>query len=200
MATVTDLTSNSISQVDTTTLSQARDSNVNVYEFGNLILADILPTLILMVSTVSDYLGNLLSATDITESSVSVEDTTVTSLSLEDWSGNSSSVTDLSVGSTVEDSNINVYEFGNLLLAGIFPTILIILKYVLDREGTAVDLTDVQVEAITEQDTTEETVSVTEHTESNSMQYDYNEYTYEDTHINYNGYPCQGVIVDISGS
>jgi hypothetical protein len=64
MATVTDLTGNENSQTDETSVQVGDDSNVNVYEFGNILLAGILPTLSSWLKDITDKIGNQLSATD----------------------------------------------------------------------------------------------------------------------------------------
>jgi hypothetical protein len=64
MATITDLTGSEVSQVDETSVQVGEDSNVNVFEFGNILLAGILPTLSSLLKSISDGIGNQLSATD----------------------------------------------------------------------------------------------------------------------------------------
>lgn len=64
MATVTDLTGSSVSQADLTSVQVGKDSNINVYEFGNLLLAGILPRVSSWLKNLSDRRGAQLSATD----------------------------------------------------------------------------------------------------------------------------------------
>ena len=131
MATVTDLTRSSVSEQDLTSVQIYDDSNINVYEFGNLILADILPTLLWFVGFLSDDLGSLVSEVDDYGST----------LTEEDLYGSSISLIDSSVGIPT-DSNVNVYEFGNLLLADILPTLLWLTNYVSDETGSEVEESD----------------------------------------------------------
>jgi hypothetical protein len=131
VANITDLTGNVITQVDLTSVNIGEDSNINVFEFGNLILADILPTLLWFVGFLSDDLGSLVSEVDDYGSTL-IE---------EDLYGSSVSLIDSSVGIST-DSNINVYEFGNLLLADILPTLLWLTNYVSDETGSEVEESD----------------------------------------------------------
>jgi hypothetical protein len=64
MATVTDLTGNEVTTSENTSVQVGDDSNVNVYEFGNLILADILPTIIWLINYIADLSGSAVSETD----------------------------------------------------------------------------------------------------------------------------------------
>jgi hypothetical protein len=86
MATVTDLTGSSVSVVDSTSVVISEDSNVNVFEFGNLILADILPTL-WFVNYTSDLKGNSSSVVDQHGSSGSVTNSSGSLCSVVDISG-----------------------------------------------------------------------------------------------------------------
>jgi hypothetical protein len=88
-----------------------------------------------------------------------------------------------------DDSNVNVFEFGNLILADIFPTLVWLINYIADLGGTAVSASDTQ--------------------RRNSITYDFGEYTYDQTNVNYEGYPLEltadltgnlNVLVDMSGS
>jgi hypothetical protein len=199
MATTEDLTGNQTLIKDTSSYGPGEDSNVNVYEFGNLILADLLPILIYFIGMVSDMSGSASSATDISESTISETDITEDVLTVTDRSGSSSSMTD-DTFTTYEDSNINVYEFGNLILADLLPTLLAIYGYVLDFQGSVVSATDIQEEAIFEEDLAGVSITQTDLSTDNSIIYDFEEYTYDDVQINYNGYALQGVMVDIAGS
>lgn len=89
-----------------------------------------------------------------------------------------------------EDSNVNVFEFGNLILADILPTILWLINYVSDLGGSSVTETDSLGSSVTESDSTI----------SNSEYYDYSGNTYDDNSLTYEGVHIQGVIIDISGS
>ena len=199
MATVTDLTKNSVSATDNSSTQIPEDSNINVYEFGNLILADLLPTLTGLITLVADYFGDLISATDITGASISEEDTSGSSATIADLSGASGSVTDLNIP-TVEDSNINVYEFGNVLLAGILPTVLEFMGLFFDLQGSSVSASDIAGSTIEESGLSGVSLTTTDRSDSNSVQYDESTYTYEDLAINYDGYLFTGKVLDISGS
>ena len=85
MATVTDLTGNQNSASDSTSVQIYADSNINVFEFGNLILADILPSISWVTIYVKDLIGN----------SSSISDTSGSSSSIADNSGSSSSIIDM---------------------------------------------------------------------------------------------------------
>ena len=87
MATVTDLTGSSMSEQDLTSVQIYEDSNINVYEFGNLILADILPTLSWLKNFMSDSNGSSVSIGDSGGSSISLSDSSGSSVSLIDISG-----------------------------------------------------------------------------------------------------------------
>lgn len=65
MATVTDITGSSVTQVDLTSVQVGKDSNINVYEFGNVLLAGILPTI---SSSMTDQAGSSNSLVDISGS------------------------------------------------------------------------------------------------------------------------------------
>lgn len=199
MATVTDLTKNTVSAVDNSSTQIPEDSNVNVYEFGNLILADILPTLASILNLVADYFGDLISATDVSGASISEEDSSGSSATIADLSGASGSVTDLNIP-TVEDSNVNVYEFGNLILADILPTILELMGYMWDLGGNSVSASDIAGSTIEESGLSGVSLTTTDRSDSNSVQYDDSAYTYEDLIINYDGYLFTGKVLDISGS
>ena len=64
MADITDLTGSEVSQSDETSVQVGEDSNVNVFEFGNILLAGILPTLSSWLKDIADAIGSQLSATD----------------------------------------------------------------------------------------------------------------------------------------
>jgi hypothetical protein len=87
MATVTDQTGSLIEEAENTSVQVGDDSNINVYEFGNLILADILPTLLWLIKYISDLSGNLVSVSDIEKTSNSITDSTGTSMSIVDIVG-----------------------------------------------------------------------------------------------------------------
>jgi hypothetical protein len=67
MATVTDLTGSEVSIIDNTSVVIQEDSNINVYEFGNLILADLLP-FSLPLNYTTDETGSSVSVVDISGS------------------------------------------------------------------------------------------------------------------------------------
>jgi hypothetical protein len=106
-----------------------------------------------------------------------------------DLAGSEITQTDENSVQVGEDSNINVFEFGNLILADLFPSIIAWINYLADLSGIALSLSDEQVDS--------------------SVTYDFNEYTYEQIGVDYEGHPCQfkeevvgslSVIVDMSGS
>jgi len=86
MATVTDLTGSEVTQVDETSTVVGEDSNINVYEFGNVLLAGILPTVSSWLKNIADSLG----------SSGTISDSAGSTTTLTDESGSSSSVVDMS--------------------------------------------------------------------------------------------------------
>jgi hypothetical protein len=175
------------------------DSNINVYEFGNLILADIFPTLVWLLNFVSDILGDLITVTDsngnavdasdLSDSQIDMLDTGGTLVTITDNLGNLVTVCDNGVTLSV-DSNINVFEFANLILADILPSLLWTVNQIMDLMGISVDTSD--------------------KTQDNTITYDCESYTYDDGSINYLGYVSQGYttmtygslssLVDISGS
>ena len=197
MTTITDLYGNKIAEVDLVSLEvveESEDSNINVYEFGNLILADLLPTVVWLINFVSDLDG----------SSVSVDD--------------------LDKMPFTYDFNEYVYDQPSINYEG-FPVELTMdiqeaTVLVSDKGGSTVSdtdwtetvlvLTDFLSSVNSILDTTEATMTIsdwsgnqnttTDATSSNSEKYDFNEYAYETTRINYDGYLIQGVVVDISGS
>lgn len=87
MATVTDITGSSITQVDLTSVQVGKDSNINVYEFGNVLLAGILPTISSWLKNISDFSGSSLSLSDQSGASLSMTDQAGSSNSLVDISG-----------------------------------------------------------------------------------------------------------------
>lgn len=107
-----------------------------------------------------------------------------------DLNGNKITEVDLTSVGIPEDSNVNVFEFGNLILADILPTIIWLINYISDLEGSELSIDDSAGNEIVE----------TEVYISNSEVYDFSDFTYEPTTINYDGYALQGVVVDISGS
>ena len=107
-----------------------------------------------------------------------------------DLTGSQNTADDNKSVQIADDSNINVFEFGNLILADILPTILWLINYIADLEGTALSASDSAGNSVSEDDTSLE----------NSTTYDFDEYTYENYAINYDGYPLQGYIMDMSGS
>ena len=64
MADITDLTGSEVTQSDETSVQVGEDSNINVFEFGNILLAGILPTLSSLLKSIIDGIGSQLSATD----------------------------------------------------------------------------------------------------------------------------------------
>ena len=64
MANVTDLTGSQNTTDKDTSTKLPKDSNINVFEFGNLILADIFPALIALVNYIADLQGSSVNASD----------------------------------------------------------------------------------------------------------------------------------------
>jgi len=87
MATVTDFDGSQNSVSDDISVQFTEDSNINVFEFGNLILADILPSVRWIINQINDFTGNSVSETDYSGSSVLVEDKSGSSSSVVDFSG-----------------------------------------------------------------------------------------------------------------
>jgi hypothetical protein len=176
MATTTDLTKNTVSTTDQTSQDTSgmvhEDSNVNVFEFGNLLLAGLLPTIISVINFLADYDGSLVSASDITESTVSAEDESVATVSLSDSGGETTTGTDYT------ESSQTIEDFSGETLSG----------------------TDVSVSVMTISDTSGSNGTWVDKSVDNSTTYDFADYTYDQVNINYDGYPIQGVVVDIAGS
>ena len=199
MASIIDLTQSSVITVDTSLPAVPKDSNINVYEFGNLILADLLPIVISMLGVVSDLTGLVSSISDISEASVSATDTTEAVQTITDSAGSSVSPIDEAVV-LFDDSNINVYEFGNVLLAGLLPSLLELMSQVADMQGSTISISDQQEAEVLETDVSEVVVVLSDVQSSNSVPYEEVGITYEGSSINYDGYLLPGVMVDISGS
>jgi len=106
-----------------------------------------------------------------------------------DFDGSQNSVVDYNSVGIPEDSNVNVFEFGNLILADVLPSILWAITYVYDFSGSLSTAVDYDGNLL----------SVTDSSLDNSFTYDYND-TYDDTTTNYDGYPLQGFVIDINGS
>lgn len=176
MATITDLTKNSVSAVDQTSQETSgtihEDSNINAFEFGNVLLAGLLPTIIAVINFIADYQGSSVSESDITESTVSAEDESVATMSLSDYGGSTST------GEDYTESTQTIEDFSGGTLSGV----------------------DVSVSVITISDTSGSSGTWVDKSEDNSTTYDFADYTYDQTTINYDGYPIQGVVVDIAGS
>jgi len=77
MATVTDNTSSANTVTKNTSSASTEDSNVNVLAFGELILADILPTILWLINQIADMTGSQLAALDKSGSSVDNDDKTI---------------------------------------------------------------------------------------------------------------------------
>lgn len=107
-----------------------------------------------------------------------------------DLSGSDNSINDNTSARVGADSNVNVFEFGNLILADILPTILWLINMLVDLDGTSVSGADCAGSTLTEVDTYV----------SNVTDYDFDEYDYDNTAINYGGYGLQGSMMDMSGS
>jgi hypothetical protein len=108
-----------------------------------------------------------------------------------DLSGNQNTETDNNNAVSIpEDSNVNVFEFGNLILADILPTILWLINYISDMGGSLLSATDNSGSSVSDEDKTQ----------SNSVLYDESTYIYDSTEINYDGNIIEGSVVDMSGS
>jgi len=64
MATVTDLTGNQNTADDNKSVQVGEDSNINVFEFGNILLAGILPTITSLLKNIFDSFGSEVNETD----------------------------------------------------------------------------------------------------------------------------------------
>ena len=223
MATITDLNGNSIGEADLTRFGLPEDSNINVYEFGNLILADLLPILATLINaavdifgeslTVTDKSGNQLSINDITTSEMADSNVNVyefgnlllagtfsevlwqvldlrgSEVSASDMTGGLSIVTDDGVEFAV-DSNINVYEIGNLILADVYPSLKMVINQVLDLVGTAGTLDD----------TDSSEVTLTDATMDNRISYDTGSIPYDSSDYQYDAVLNFFSVTDLSGS
>ena len=87
MATVTDLYGTENSVGDYASVELPDDSNVNVFEFGNMILADILPSLLWVKDIVIDGIGTSNTATNSYGSIISMVDEVGSQSSIVDMSG-----------------------------------------------------------------------------------------------------------------
>lgn len=176
MSTITDLNGDEITWEDITSSDMTgenyKDSNVNVYEFGNLILADILPTILVVVSVIADYSGILLSATDTTEDSVTITDETISVSSLEDFFGSASESTDIS------GTEMSQEDFGGNLTTGV----------------------DIEVEIMSVAEDSGSNGVWVDNTVDNSIIYDFSSFSYDEPSVTYNGFAPQGTVVDILGS
>lgn len=175
MANITDLTKNQSELGDITFSVDSgggNDSNINVYEFGNLILADILPTIIWLVSIVSDIKGCSISIDDLVGISVTQEDSDGTLMTISDRSGNSV---------TEEDISVLIMSVTDLLSD---------INTILDITGSSLSVLN----------STGELLQVDDRDASSSVMYDEPSYCYTTTLLNYDGYMLQGITMDISGS
>ena len=87
MATITDLTGNQSTVVDNSPVQVGQDSNINVFEFGNLLLAGILPTVTGILKDIKESMGSSISVSDGNGSSVSSTSLSGSSVSIVDISG-----------------------------------------------------------------------------------------------------------------
>lgn len=86
MATITDISGSSVTITDLGSVL-SNDSNINVFEFGCLLLADTFPVIISTASTTTDSAGSSVSESDIAGSSGTVSDIVGSSSSVVDISG-----------------------------------------------------------------------------------------------------------------
>lgn len=175
MAVVTDLYGNKITEVDSSMLTGSEfsdDSNINVFEFANVLLAGILPTLIWIVSTVADLTGDTASTTDTAGSSLSSSDTTGVGLTASDIAGG-----------TVSEEDVTE-----------------IIMSVTDFLSSVNDILGVEGISLSVSEWGGNTVPATEVSLNNSLIYDFGVYAYDNPSINYEGVWVQGTVMDISGS
>ena len=107
-----------------------------------------------------------------------------------DLTGNQDSLTDETSVSNGTDSNINVYEFGNLLLAGLLSAI----------SGWGLGATEVISGSVSESDVAGGSVTESDKTLSNAETYDFSDFTYEQSGVLYDGVRVSGSVTDESGS
>ena len=173
--TVTDLYGNTIAEVDSSMLVGTEfsdDSNINVFEFANVLLAGLLPTFVWIASTLTDLTGDVVLATDTTGSSLTESDSAGISLTADDILGATVSEEDVT---EVVMSITNFFAYANEIL-DIEGTSLTVSEW----SGNLVSSTNVSIE--------------------NSTEYDFASCDYDCSNITYNGMGFQGTVVDISGS
>jgi hypothetical protein len=197
--TITDLHGNKIAEVDSAMLEASEysdDSNINVFEFANVLLAGLLPTFVWVVSALSDLSGDEVSVTDVSlnnsetydsstyeydNSSINYEGVWVEG-TISDLIGISLTVGDIAGGLVSEEDVTEVVMLVTDFLSNV--------NEILDIEGTSLSVSEWGGD----------TISVTEVSLSNSFTYDFSAYTYNNSSITYDGVWVQGTIVDISGS
>lgn len=200
MATVTDLEKNIVSATDLTSQKSSgtvsRDSNINVFELANLLFAGLLPSVLEIILHISDYEGVLVPATDTQSSSLTLSDTTQSNSQTYDFSAY-----------TYDQSSINyeghpaqgdTSDFGGCSSVGTDVSVEAIVQE--DFSGAEVSGVDTEFTVMTISDALGSNTTPQDKTVSNSEVYDFATFTYEQTSINYDGYPIQGAMVDISGS
>jgi len=107
-----------------------------------------------------------------------------------DLTGSSETLTDETSVSNGTDSNINVYEFGNLLLAGLLSAI----------SGWGLGATEVVSGSISASDVVGGSVTESDKTLSNSEVYDFSDFTYDRSGVTYDGIRLTGAVTDEDGS
>lgn len=197
---ITDLTGSEIIDLDidlVPSIEFLEDSNINVFEFANVLLAGLLPMLVTLVNVTVDLVGTSVSEIDVDGQSP-----------------------------YDKDSNINATEFANTLFGGLLKSITNIfldksgsILLVTDEYGSSVLESDVTqavlyitdfLSSVNEAMDVEGTslsisewggnlVAITTVSELNTTEYDFI-ISYNDETISYDGLRPQGLVVDISGT
>ena len=84
---ITDLDGSQSTITDNDSVEYSYDSNVNVYEFGNLILADIFPALGWFINRITDDLNSSTSVSDLSGSSSTITDQSGSEATIVDITG-----------------------------------------------------------------------------------------------------------------
>ena len=173
--TITDLYGNTIAEVDSSMMEASMysdDSNINVFEFANVLLAGLLPTFVWIASTLTDLTGDVISASDVPGSSITESDSTGVSLTADDILGGLVSEEDIT---EVVMSITDFFAYANEIL---------------DIEGTSLSVSEWGGNTIVSS-----SVSI-----DNSTTYDFATCEYDCSSVTYNGMGFEGTVVDISGS
>jgi len=84
MASIVDFSESSKNIQDNNSVELPEDSNINVFEFGNLILADLFPALNWFVNQIQDSFGGVVSVGDFSGNLSTISDTSGTVVSIVD--------------------------------------------------------------------------------------------------------------------